>query len=66
MSAVFSVFGDMSKFVAFEAFCGLDVAFEKLAMLDLVAPVNLLTDHFIRLFRFNDTDQEGPLSSVTL
>ena len=64
--SVSAVFSNVSEFVALEALRGLDVAFEELAMMGLVAPVDLLMDHFICLFGLSDTDQEGSLGFVAL
>lgn len=55
---VSAVYCHMTKAVTLEALGGFGVALEELAVVGLVAPVNLLSDHFIRMFWFADGDKE--------
>ncbi len=54
----------MSKGIALEALGRLSVALEELAVVGLVAPVDLLSDQLICVFRFANTDKKWSSCSV--
>ena len=57
--SVAAMFGNVPEFVALETLRGLGTAFQELAVMGLVALIDFLADHFVRLFGFSNTDQES-------
>lgn len=56
--SVSAVYRHMTKAMTLEALGGLSITLKELAVVGLIAPVNLLSNHFIRMFWFADGDKE--------